>query len=348
MTDSEKALEPDYDQHLEQRNGNGTTVVAGPKPVTKREKAKRHFKKWWWVHVLIIIALALLITLPIIYVGFPRIARHDLKKATNEVTELQFLSPSPDTIQVTQRVTTKNPTMYTPSLDAFAAGTYVIENGTYASDAILLLPIPPIHATKPTSDSNVVNATCNITNQDQIALYATQLLTQKTLSSGLAGKTKLHLGKLPVIDVTYNTTSTYNGLNGLKGFNVTDIKIDIGNTLLLVPNMNGTAYIPNPSNITAELGNVTLSLNAASGKIGQTLINDMIIRPGDNYLPLVGIMNQTLVLANTVNGFINLTIVGTDVVYNGKHIPYYETALAANILSLTLNVQQILKDSVGL
>lgn len=62
MTDSEKALEPEYDQHLEQRNGN--TAVAGPKPFTKREKATRHCKKWWWVHVLILIACTLLITLP--------------------------------------------------------------------------------------------------------------------------------------------------------------------------------------------------------------------------------------------------------------------------------------------
>jgi hypothetical protein len=49
-------------------------------------------------------------------------------------------------------------------------------------------------------------------------------------------------------------------MGGLQGFNVTNIKIDPGNILLIIPNMNGTAVIPNPSNITAELVSCAISL----------------------------------------------------------------------------------------
>ncbi|TVY44209.1 hypothetical protein LSUB1_G002333, partial [Lachnellula subtilissima] len=324
-SDSEKAV----DEQLEQRNASAD--VTG-----KRQKAKTHFKKWWWVHLILFCAVTLIITLPIIYVGFPNIAQHGVNKARLEVTGLEFYNPTPDHIEVTERIITHNPSMYTPTLDPWSVA------------PILYLPVPQTHTKHPVSNAAIVNATVPIFDQDQIALYATQLLTLKQVTTALVGKPLLHIGKLPAIHVKYNASTTYNGLNGLQGFNVTNIKIDPGNTLLILPNMNGTAFIPNPSNITVDMGNVTFSLKDPKGvEVGKTLIENMVLRPGDNHIPLIGMLNQTLILPSLENGFVNLTITGTDVVYNGKHITYYEKALAANILHLRLNVLQILKDSLG-
>ena len=62
---------------------------------------------------------------------------------------------------------------------------------------------------------------------------------------------------------------------------------------------------------------------AKSGEVGKTFVNNLIIRPGTNIYPVEGILNQTLVLNDLDNGFINLTITGTDVINNGQHITYY-------------------------
>jgi len=339
-SDSEKAL----DEQLEQSNG-----TAGAKSLGKRQKAKNHSKKWWWVYLILFCAGVLIVTLPIIYVGFPNIAQHDVNKSHLEVTELQFFEPTPNSLSVTERITTHNPNMYTPTLESWSGGTFVVTNGTYSENPILYLPVPSTHTLHPISYAAIVNATVPVFDHDQIALYATQIMTLSRVTTALVGKPKLHIGKLPVIKVDYNSSTTYNGMNGLQGFNVTDIKIDPGNTLLIIPNMNGTAFIPNPSNITADLGNVTFSLKDSKDvEVGKTLIQNMVIRPGDNHLPLTGILNQTLVLPALENGFLNLTITGTDCIYNGQHIPYYEKALAANILHLRLNVMQILQDSLGI
>ncbi|TVY35852.1 hypothetical protein LOCC1_G007735, partial [Lachnellula occidentalis] len=335
-SDSEKAV----DEQVEQQNG--ATVLG------KRQKVKKHAKKWWWVLVIAFCAGVLIVTLPIIYVGFPNIAQNGVNKARLEVTGLEFYNPTPDSITVTERIITHNPSMYTPTLDPWSGGTFVVTNGTYSDKAILYLPVPKTHTKHPVSNAAIVNATVPIYDQDQIALYATQLLTLPQVTTALVGKPLLHIGKLPAIHVNYNASTTYNGLGGLQGFNVTNITIDPGNTLLILPNMNGTAFIPNPSNITVDMGNVTFSLKDTKGvEVGKTLITNMLIRPGDNHIPLTGVLNQTLVLPSLVDGFLNLTITGTDVIYNGKHIPYYEAALAANILQLRLNVYQILKDSLG-
>jgi hypothetical protein len=60
-SDSEKALDSQREQGS---NEHYVQDGAGVKPFTKKEKAKRHCKKWWWVHVLIFCALVLIITLP--------------------------------------------------------------------------------------------------------------------------------------------------------------------------------------------------------------------------------------------------------------------------------------------
>ncbi|TVY57124.1 hypothetical protein LCER1_G003624 [Lachnellula cervina] len=342
MTNKDSESEKGVDEQLEQRNGSAG--VTG-----KRQKVKAHSKKWWWVYLILFIAGVLIVTLPIIYVGFPNIAQNGVNKAHLEVTGLEFYNPTPDSIQVTERIITHNPSMYTPTLDPWSGGTFVVTNGTYSDKAIVYLPVPKTHTLHPLSNAAIVNATVPINDQAQIALYATQLVKLEKVTTALVGKPLLHIGKLPAIHVNYNASTTYSGMNGLQGFNVTNIRIDPGNTLLILPNMNGTAFIPNPSNITADLGNVTFSLKDPAGvEVGVALIENMLLRPGDNNLPLVGMLNQTLVIPALENGFINLTITGTDCIYNGKHIPYYEAALAANLFHLRLNVLQILKDSLGI
>lgn len=98
------------------------------------------------------------------------------------------------------------------------------------------------------------------------------------------------------------------------------------------------------------MGNVTLSLaTATAGIVGNATILDLTIAPGNNTLPMTAIVDQTKVISSMdKDGFVNLLITGTSSIYNGQHITYYEKALASNVLSLRMNIQQVLADSTGL
>jgi hypothetical protein len=111
------------------------------------------------------------------------------------------------------------------------------------------------------------------------------------------------------------------------------------------PNLSGFAYIPNPSLITVAMvsapfgsyaskldvvlilvkGNVTLNLaTLKAGVVGNTTINDMTLVPGNNTLPMTGIIDQTLVTESlNSSGFVTLSITGQSAIYNGQHLTYY-------------------------
>lgn len=130
----------------------------------------------------------------------------------------------------------------------------------------------------------------------------------------------------------------------MKGFNVTGVKLNIS-AKAGEPNLSGFAYIPNPSLITVAMvsapfgsyasnldvvlipvkGNVTLNLaTLKAGVVGNTTINDMTLVPGNNTLPMTGIIDQTLVTESlNSSGFVTLSITGQSAIYNGQHLTYY-------------------------
>ena len=59
------------------------------------------------------------------------------------------------------------------------------------------------------------------------------------------------------------------------------------------------------------------------------------------------VVNQTTVLTKVISeykdGMLPIDIIGKSSVYNGKHLPYFEKALASNTQSITLNVGAALK-----
>lgn len=323
------------------------TSVGSPKPRTFGGKVKRHCARFWWLHLIIFCIVFLIIALCLVYVAMPKIAQDGVNDSSLEFTELDFTDPTLDSIVITQNGILHSPSMYTPTLDPFNASTYVVSpNGTYGAEPMVVITMPRIHAHHPQGPVSIDKQKVSILSLDQLSAYATAVLSQEYVTTALVGKTRLHLGSLPDTTVHYNQTSTYKALNGLAGFNVTGVKIDI-TAKAGKPNLSGFAYIPNPSNITIVMGNVTLSLSTAKDVLGNATINDMTLVPGNNTLPMTGMMDQVLVAKNlNSTGFLDLEIVGQSAVYNGEHLIYYERALASNQLNLTLNVGQILQDSI--
>ena len=51
----------------------------------------------------------------------------------------------------------------------------------------------------------------------------------------------------------------------------------------------------------------------------------MTLVPGNNTLPMTGIVDQGKIVSstNSTTGMVTLEIVGQSAVYNGQHLPYY-------------------------
>jgi hypothetical protein len=71
---------------------------------------------------------------------------------------------------------------------------------------------------------------------------------------------------------------------------------------------------------------VTLSLATTKhGIVGNSTINNMILRPGDNNLPMTATLNQLLVTdsMDKATGLVELQIEGLSSIRNGLHLTYY-------------------------
>lgn len=97
--------------------------------------------------------------------------------------------------------------------------------------------------------------------------------------------------------------------------------------------------------VSLSQGNVTLDLSVDGTPIGQSRIQDLVVKPGDNYAEMAATVNQTvvfgLVLTKYKNSIIPVDIVGNSSVYNGKELTYYSKALAANKLRIDMDLSKV-------
>ncbi|CAO1602540.1 hypothetical protein XANCAGTX0491_006150 [Xanthoria calcicola] len=141
------------------------------------------------------------------------------------------------------------------------------------------------------------------------------------------------------------------GLNGLAGFNITSFSIKLLPDPVDGANMVGTIYIPNPSVMTITMGNVTFNNYVDGDFIGTSTLSDLVLRPGNNTLPMRSTVNQTLVIGKVTgtykDGMLPVDIVGDSSVYAGEHLEYFEKALQSNRQRIVLDVGAALAAVTG-
>jgi hypothetical protein len=166
----------------------------------------------------------------------------------------------------------------------------------------------------------------------------------------LDGKTTIHIKGLPSTDVDYNKVIKTKGLNHLSGLDITDIKILFTADEVLPDgsNMLGNVFIPNPSVMTLDLGNVTMNLAIDGKPVGTALLPDLVLRPGDNNVKMQAVADKGGFLAafatKYTNGVIPLDISGNSSVHSGQHLEYYEAAIKSNTVRVDLNLAPALLD----
>ncbi|EEQ32924.1 hypothetical protein McanMca71_003657 [Microsporum canis] len=297
-------------------------------------------RRFWWLLLIIVVVVALVIILPVIFVAYPKLAQNDVSDSTLSIADMQTTSPAPDSlhVKVTQVIGSKS--KYHPTLDPFEAKVYLAGEQQH----FMILHTPQVKA-----DDGVkvlIDEDVHIDNQDAFSGFSKAVMLSEELELLVVGKTKLKLGGLQKTDVDYNKTVTLKGMNHLNGFNITNIKIQ--NMPGTMYNMKGDVFIPNPSVLTLAMGNLTLDLSIDGHPIGTSILNDVIIKPGNNTIPMLAnadlayVLKQTGMGSKYSNGIVPVTIIGNSSVANGKELPYYTKALAANTLKVNLNIPAIL------
>ncbi|KAL4749066.1 hypothetical protein BDW72DRAFT_142221 [Aspergillus terricola var. indicus] len=306
-------------------------VGTSPKP-SFGARVKAHYKKWWWVHLIVFIVVLLVVVLPVVYVGYPNIAQHDIDDSTLTIESMQISDPARDGFHLTQRQVIGSDSMFHPKIFEFDADVSLLGSPVFAT-----VKVPQVKA----DDGAVVNVDqwLNLTDAGSFGDFATAVMMNEEFHLNIYGEPRLKQGGLPTIDVNYNKTVTMKGLNKLDGFDIKSLEMvddrDDGN------NAVGTVYIPNPSVLQLDMGNLTLDVSLQNGTVlGQSFLNDLVLKPGNNTVEMLANMDQDLLFSMVLSGerVIPLRIVGNSSVYNGQEIPYFTKALAANVLTIDLNL----------
>ncbi|KAK2826887.1 hypothetical protein FQN49_007355 [Arthroderma sp. PD_2] len=293
-------------------------------------------RRFWWLFLIIFIVVVLVVVLPVIFVAYPKLAQHDVSESTLSITDMQTSNPAPDSlhVKVTQVIGSKS--KYHPTLDPFDAQVFL----SGEQKPFMTLHTPQVEARD--GVEAVIDQDVHIEDQDAFAGFSKAVMLSETLELLVVGQTELKLGGLQKTTVDYNKTVAMKGMNHLEGFNITNIKVNPTGKY----NMMGDVFIPNPSVLTLALGNLTLDLSIDDHPIGTSFLNDVIIKPGDNTIPMLAKADLAYVLEQSQgkysNGIVPVAIIGNSSVAHGQELPYYTKALAANKLMVDLNIPAIL------
>jgi len=314
-----------------------TLYPPGPQPGAKG-RMKNHCRRFWWCDCLVLIVVVLVIVLPIIFVGIPNIAQHEINASTLEVQSEEVTSPSPDGVHLKIQTVVKSGSKFHPVIEPFRAGLSLKGQSPF-----LYIDIPKAKSEATTYIS--IDESVKLASKEGFSQYTQAVLASETLQFNLDGKTKLKLSGLPKMSVKYNKVITMKGLNKLAGLDITDVKILSGKDSILSDGSNfiGNVHIPNPSVMTLDLGNVTMNLFLDGKPVGYSLIPNLVLKPGPNVLPMQSRVDQLAILglvqSKYKNAVIPLEISGNSSINsNGEHLPYYEAAIKANTIKVDLNI----------
>ncbi|MCJ1244257.1 hypothetical protein MMC30_001455 [Trapelia coarctata] len=332
-----------YDRQSEAKEDSGHFEEVAPQRQTFAQKLKQHLRKWWWLHLILFIAITLLLVLLLVYVAFPKIAQNGIDDSSLLVTSIVLSNPSETAFHLHQVSTSLNDSPYHPHLDAFNASLALEGNNPYT-----YVTIPAIDAEA--NSTVIVDQDVAITDLKAFTDYNIALLQNEKINIAIQGSTSLHEMKFPTTTVNFNKVVTINGLNKLSGFNITSINI------LLKPlpdgtNMAGTVSIPNASPITFSMGNVIMDVLHDGTRIGTSTLPDLTLYPGENIVNTTSVVNQTTVLTLITttyhDGMIPLDFVGTSSVFDGVHLTYFEEALKSVTQHVVLDAGKALS-AIGL
>jgi len=190
-----------------------------------------------------------------------------------------------------------------------------------------------------------VDQTLEILDMDKFIAYNTLVTQSETFRFALRGRTRLHLGALPVVSVDFNKAIETKGLNSFKGIKVSNVNI----SMTPFPdgsNMHGKINIPNASIMTLTIGDMLQDIYVDGTLIGNTTIKDVVLHPGDNYFQMTSLTEQAIVLplltTKYTDGVLPVEARTRTITNDGQSLRYFEEAMKATPVKLELDLKDAL------
>ncbi|KAK7540535.1 uncharacterized protein J3D65DRAFT_548509 [Phyllosticta citribraziliensis] len=244
---------------------------------TFKTKAKRHCARFWWLHLLVGILIFLIILLPTIYLGVPKIAQAELNKAKTNVTSEKLTNPTPDTFHIALNSTVNSPSPYKPILKSFNASLHLQNNDSKSdSKPFAYVTIPEM---KVNTGVNIMylEQDVSIADMEQFVDYSKKVLGSEEFQMVIKGRPGLKLGGLPIYTLNFRQVVSQKGLNKLAGFAISNITLPTNESD--GANLLGIVTMRNPTILSLTLGNVTMDLSVNGEKIGTSLIPNVALEP---------------------------------------------------------------------
>lgn len=301
-------------------------------------------RKWWWALLIVFAIGALVIILPLVLVGFPRIIQDKVNHSTLSIDGISVTNTKSNTVLVSINSSVSSSNSIPAVVDGFDARMYLEDKLPHTS--IMTLKMPETR-----TGLALVNVSQEITgaNLQPFIDFNSWYLWNSSLLVTIEGETLVHVKGLKAAKVTFKKTVELKGINGFKGLEVTKANITLGEG----NNFHGFANIPNPSILTFEVGNATFGNYFNNSKIGTLYIDDMFIRPGINNVSVRATIEQAPVLTALTmqpyckNGVLPFELIGESVVNHGEKLEYFEEALSLYAQKTEIGVGAALKETLG-
>ncbi|KAF3018872.1 hypothetical protein E8E14_008466 [Neopestalotiopsis sp. 37M] len=315
-------------EHLE--NVNSTEPVK----LSKRTKAKRHLKRFWFCYLLGGIVF-LAIFLPLFFLKIiPAIAQAIVNNTDLPIYNGSIKAISNDQVVIGLQTALDVPAGLTVKLDGF-------ELSLYNSDTPgKISPYTSVslsgQSVKGHTVIQIANQTVNIGNRTELNKWLTKTVYNKTSDISVIADTTAHLGAIKAA-IHLQKTVTINALNKLDGVKLDSLRI------VLPPEDDGTNLIgnftlPNWSPLTMGLGNLTFNALAGDTIIGNVTILNVELPPGNSTRSFRGQIFLDVLVGNLgkiissqasaiTTGNILVGISGNSSTVDGEHISYLEDVL---------------------
>ncbi|ELR07945.1 hypothetical protein VC83_00070 [Pseudogymnoascus destructans] len=311
----------------------------------KRGRLGALIRKYWWALLIVFAIVALVIILPLVLVGFPRIIQDKVNKSTLTIDGIAVTNTKTNTVQISINSTVSSSNSISAVIDGFDAIMYL-------EDKLPHTPIMTLRMPETKTGLAIVNVTQEIngTANQPFIDFNSWYLWNSSLAVTIEGETFVHVKGLKAAKVSFKKTVTLTGINGFKGLEVTKANI------ALIPdsrgdNFNGYASIPNPSVLTFEVGNATFANYFEKAKIGTLYIDDMYIRPGINNVSVRANISQVPIIEALgkkpycTDGVLPFDLMGESVINHGQPLPYFAESLALHAQSTSIGVGEALLES---
>ncbi|KAL2161766.1 hypothetical protein VTH06DRAFT_7549 [Thermothelomyces fergusii] len=324
--------------------------------LSKREKVKQHFRRFWWAYLLALV-IFLAIFLPILFkVIIPAVIKKVVKDQELPVRggALNFTAPthlnmSMDTMLDTPLGVKIDPmplSLYEPPADPE-------HDDTDVKGPFLKLQMPDQHV-KGETEVRIPEQVVEVLDQRQITAWFNEFFDKEVVDLHIKAEDgmRVRLGTLGY-KVGLDKTVKVPGLNYLDGFGVLDMHFSIPPDPATGRNLRGRLSIPNASVIALGMGNVSFNILAGEVNLGLVHLYDFDLLPGDNAPAFDGefyfdrlLPNLAAILesqqAALADGVVELHARGNSTINYGRHIPYIEGVLNTKRIPMRIPVTTLL------